>query len=94
MHDRNRTRDGETAKRGGSLEDIEEMNGNGRRVKLRRDNYLLIALYLARSGRFLKNADVRRTSVRSRAGGRSNFPSVNGREWAGSLDSWSSGLGK
>jgi len=35
-------------KRGGSLsEDIEEMNGNGCRVKSYRDNYLLTPLYLA-----------------------------------------------
>jgi len=40
---------------GGSSEDIEEMNGNGgRRVKLRRDNYLLIALYLARPRNLLR----------------------------------------
>lgn len=45
--------DGGTAKRGGggggSSEDIEEMNGNGCRAKLRRDNYLLTALYVASS---------------------------------------------
>ncbi|TGZ52289.1 Uncharacterized protein DBV15_09232 [Temnothorax longispinosus] len=43
--------DGETAKCGGSglSEDIEEMNGNGCRAKLYRDNYLLTALYLAQA---------------------------------------------
>lgn len=49
---RSEPNDGGTAKcggdgRGGSSEDIEEMNGNGCRAKLHRDNYLLTALYLA-----------------------------------------------
>lgn len=44
---RSEPNDGGTAKCGGSSEDIEEMNGNGCRAKLHRDNYLLTALYLA-----------------------------------------------
>lgn len=46
-HDRDRTT--ETQRNGdGPSEDIEEMNGNGCRAKLHRDNYLLTTLHLAR----------------------------------------------
>lgn len=46
MHGWEQTMEGHAAKCGLS-EDIEEMNGNGCRAKLHRDNYLLTALYLA-----------------------------------------------